>query len=181
MVSCFIEGASLLMSESLGEDRSDPSAEPCLLSESDKSCEADPPTARNIGVPCAFPRSAALTPRIRTRDDHASDAVRPEWRPTSRLPDHRFGSSRTVPRRCVGSPRRGRVGLPRHRPFPAGRAIECARAAGQAILSMGLEVRAGVHTGELDISRGDVQGMAVHIGARIGALASAGRCSYRAR
>jgi class 3 adenylate cyclase len=46
--------------------------------------------------------------------------------------------------------------------------------AGRAIRSIGLDIRAGVHTGELERSGGDVQGIAVHIGARIAALASAG-------
>ncbi|MGH2765074.1 MAG: adenylate/guanylate cyclase domain-containing protein, partial [Actinomycetota bacterium] len=54
------------------------------------------------------------------------------------------------------------------------RAIECARAAGEGIRSIGLEIRAGVHTGEIELSGGDVQGIAVHIGARIAALARAG-------
>jgi class 3 adenylate cyclase len=54
------------------------------------------------------------------------------------------------------------------------RAIECARAAGDAIRSIGLEIRAGVHTGEIELSGGDVQGIAVHIGARISALAGGG-------
>lgn len=50
-------------------------------------------------------------------------------------------------------------------------AIECARAAGESIRTIGLEIRSGVHTGEVELSDGDVQGLAVHIGARIGALA----------
>jgi class 3 adenylate cyclase len=54
------------------------------------------------------------------------------------------------------------------------RAIECARAAGDAIRSIGLEIRAGIHTGEVELSGGEVQGIAVHIGARIAALAGAG-------
>jgi class 3 adenylate cyclase len=54
------------------------------------------------------------------------------------------------------------------------RAIECARAACVAIRSIGLEIRAGVHTGEIELSEGDVHGIAVHIGARISALAGAG-------
>jgi class 3 adenylate cyclase len=54
------------------------------------------------------------------------------------------------------------------------RAIECARAAGNAVRSIGLEIRAGVHTGEIELSGGDVQGIAVHIGARIAAIAGAG-------
>jgi class 3 adenylate cyclase len=54
------------------------------------------------------------------------------------------------------------------------RAIDCARAAGEAIRSIGLEIRAGVHLGELELSGADVRGIAVHIGARIAALASGG-------
>ena len=54
------------------------------------------------------------------------------------------------------------------------RAIECAAAAGRAIRSIGLDIRAGVHTGELERSGDDVQGIAVHIGARIAGLAGAG-------
>jgi class 3 adenylate cyclase len=53
-------------------------------------------------------------------------------------------------------------------------AIECARAAGESVRAIGLEIRAGVHTGEIELSEGDVQGIAVHIGARISALAGAG-------
>jgi class 3 adenylate cyclase len=54
------------------------------------------------------------------------------------------------------------------------RAIECARAAGQSVRTIGLEIRAGVHTGEVELSGGDVQGIAVHIGARVSALAGPG-------
>jgi class 3 adenylate cyclase len=54
------------------------------------------------------------------------------------------------------------------------RAIECARAAGEAVRSIDLEIRAGVHTGEIELSEGDVHGMAVHIGARIAARAKSG-------
>jgi class 3 adenylate cyclase len=54
------------------------------------------------------------------------------------------------------------------------RAVECARAAGDSVRAIGLEIRAGVHTGEIELSGGDVQGIAVHIGARIAGLAGAG-------
>jgi class 3 adenylate cyclase/pimeloyl-ACP methyl ester carboxylesterase len=54
------------------------------------------------------------------------------------------------------------------------RAIECALAAEEAVRAIGVEIRAGVHTGEIELSQGDVQGIAVHIGARISALAGAG-------
>jgi class 3 adenylate cyclase/alpha-beta hydrolase superfamily lysophospholipase len=51
------------------------------------------------------------------------------------------------------------------------RAIECARAIVGTAPSIGIEIRAGVHTGECEVVGDDVAGMAVHIGARIGALA----------
>lgn len=51
------------------------------------------------------------------------------------------------------------------------RAVRCARAAIDAVRSLGLEIRAGVHTGEVEASRGDVRGVAVHIGARVAAIA----------
>jgi len=51
------------------------------------------------------------------------------------------------------------------------RAVRCARAAIDAVRSLDLEVRAGVHTGEVEVSRGDVRGIAVHIGARVASMA----------
>jgi class 3 adenylate cyclase len=50
-------------------------------------------------------------------------------------------------------------------------AVRCALAVGEAVRPLGLEVRAGVHTGELEIAEKDVRGMAVHIGARVMSLA----------
>lgn len=40
--------------------------------------------------------------------------------------------------------------------------------------SLRIDVRAGVHTGECEIRAGDLAGMAVHIGARVGACAQSG-------
>jgi pimeloyl-ACP methyl ester carboxylesterase len=55
------------------------------------------------------------------------------------------------------------------------RAIRCALGVGQALGELGLEVRAGVHTGEVERPAGDKpRGIAVHVGARILALAGAG-------
>lgn len=54
------------------------------------------------------------------------------------------------------------------------RAIEAARTAVDAVRTMGLDIRAGVHTGEVEMRGDDVGGIAVHIGARVGALADAG-------
>jgi pimeloyl-ACP methyl ester carboxylesterase len=51
------------------------------------------------------------------------------------------------------------------------RAIECACAITDGVHPLGLEVRAGLHTGECELADDDVRGMAVNIGARIGALA----------
>ena len=52
------------------------------------------------------------------------------------------------------------------------RAVKCARAISEAVEPLGLEVRAGCHTGEIELMGGaDVGGIAVHIGARVGALA----------
>jgi class 3 adenylate cyclase len=53
------------------------------------------------------------------------------------------------------------------------RAIECACAIRDGIGAHGLEVRAGLHTGECELYGDDVRGMAVNIGARVGALADA--------
>ncbi|MFZ0625699.1 MAG: adenylate/guanylate cyclase domain-containing protein [Acidimicrobiia bacterium] len=53
------------------------------------------------------------------------------------------------------------------------RAIQCAQAIGPQVEALGLEVRAGVHTGEVERIGDDVAGIAVHIGARIAGLAGA--------
>ena len=54
------------------------------------------------------------------------------------------------------------------------RAIECARAILTAAAEDGLELRAGLHTGECEIADGKVAGLAVHIGARVAAVAGGG-------
>jgi class 3 adenylate cyclase/pimeloyl-ACP methyl ester carboxylesterase len=55
------------------------------------------------------------------------------------------------------------------------RAIACARAMRDGVRALGIEVRAGIHTGELERrDNGGIGGIAVHIGARIGALADGG-------
>jgi class 3 adenylate cyclase len=53
------------------------------------------------------------------------------------------------------------------------RAVRCARAIVDAVRPLGLEVRAGVHTGECEIRDADLAGLAVHIGARVSASAGA--------
>jgi class 3 adenylate cyclase len=54
------------------------------------------------------------------------------------------------------------------------RAIHSAKSACQAVRELGLEIRAGLHTGELEVIDDDVGGIAVNIGARVGALAGPG-------
>jgi class 3 adenylate cyclase len=54
------------------------------------------------------------------------------------------------------------------------RAIECAQAIRSALELLDIEVRCGLHTGEVELRGHDVAGMAVHIGARVAALAGAG-------
>jgi class 3 adenylate cyclase len=51
------------------------------------------------------------------------------------------------------------------------RAIRCAMAIRDAVRSLGIEVRAGLHTGECELRGDDIGGIAVHIGARVSALA----------
>jgi class 3 adenylate cyclase len=54
------------------------------------------------------------------------------------------------------------------------RAVRCASDMIEAAQASGLAIRAGVHTGEVERRRDDVAGIAVHIGARVAALADAG-------
>jgi class 3 adenylate cyclase len=54
------------------------------------------------------------------------------------------------------------------------RGIGCARAIAEAVRPLGIEVRAGLHTGECEMMNGDVGGIAVHTGARVSAEAGPG-------
>jgi class 3 adenylate cyclase len=54
------------------------------------------------------------------------------------------------------------------------RAVRAAAAICLAVRPMGLEVRAGIHTGEVEVVAGDVRGLAVHVAARVMALAGPG-------
>ena len=51
------------------------------------------------------------------------------------------------------------------------RAIRCASAIVDSVRTLGLEIRAGLHTGEVELLSDDVRGIAVHIGARVMSLA----------
>ena len=52
--------------------------------------------------------------------------------------------------------------------------MRCAFAIRDAVAAQGLTVRAGLHTGEIELTGSDVAGIAVHIAARICALAGPG-------
>jgi class 3 adenylate cyclase len=50
------------------------------------------------------------------------------------------------------------------------RAVRCAQAIGASVRDLGIQIRAGVHTGEVELDGDGVRGIAVHIGARVAAL-----------
>jgi class 3 adenylate cyclase len=54
------------------------------------------------------------------------------------------------------------------------RAVRCACAINEAVRELGLELRAGLHTGECELVDGKVRGIAVHIGARVANQAGPG-------
>ena len=54
------------------------------------------------------------------------------------------------------------------------RAVNCALAIRRALAPLGIEIRAGLHTGEIELSETGVEGIAVHIGARVASLAAPG-------
>jgi class 3 adenylate cyclase len=56
-----------------------------------------------------------------------------------------------------------------------GRALRCASALRDDVGSLGVEIRAGLHCGEVELRDDDVGGIAVHIGARIAAMAGPGQ------
>jgi len=52
--------------------------------------------------------------------------------------------------------------------------VRCATAIREAVRTLGLEIRVGLHAGEYEVSGADVIGLAFHIGARVAAKARAG-------
>jgi class 3 adenylate cyclase len=69
--------------------------------------------------------------------------------------------------------------------FPAtfdgpARAIKCACAIRDRVEAIGLQIRAGLHTGEVELSDEGPRGLAVHLGARVGAAARTGRGAHLA-
>jgi class 3 adenylate cyclase len=55
-----------------------------------------------------------------------------------------------------------------------GRAIQCACSIRDVVHGLGLEIRAGLHTGEIELRGDDIAGIAVHIGQRVSVLARPG-------
>jgi class 3 adenylate cyclase len=54
------------------------------------------------------------------------------------------------------------------------RGVRCATAIIEKVRSLGIEVRSGLHTGEIEVGREDVGGIAVHTASRVAALAGTG-------
>jgi class 3 adenylate cyclase len=54
------------------------------------------------------------------------------------------------------------------------RAVRCAIAIRDGVREVGLEIRAGLHVGEIEVLQDDIAGLAVHLGARVSALAGPG-------
>jgi class 3 adenylate cyclase/alpha-beta hydrolase superfamily lysophospholipase len=54
------------------------------------------------------------------------------------------------------------------------RAVRCAMSIAEGVRNLGLEVRGGVHTGEVEVKCDDIGGIAVHIASRVSALAQSG-------
>ena len=54
------------------------------------------------------------------------------------------------------------------------RAVRCASSIAQTVQPLGITVRSGLHTGEIELKREDIGGIAVHIAARVAALAEPG-------
>jgi pimeloyl-ACP methyl ester carboxylesterase len=57
-----------------------------------------------------------------------------------------------------------------------GRAIHCTLSLIPAMRSLGIEIRTGLHTGEVEVRKNDVHGIAVHVAARVAAQAQPGEC-----
>ena len=99
--------------------------------------------------------------------------------PSSGTPPGRSGSQRTTRSRTrpssgstAATSTRPATGCWRRSTAPP-RAVRCAEAIADGVRAFDLRVRAGVHTGEVELRGDDVGGIAVHIGARVAALAGA--------
>ena len=89
-----------------------------------------------------------------------------------------LGRHETAARRCIAE-HRGHEIFTKGDEFlvtfdgPA-RAVRCGQAMVRAAATMGLQIRAGLHTGEVELRGDDIGGIAVHIGARVVATAAPG-------
>ena len=54
------------------------------------------------------------------------------------------------------------------------RAVRCASAIAETVQPLGISVRSGLHTGEIELKRDDIGGIAVHVAARVADIAAAG-------
>jgi class 3 adenylate cyclase/predicted alpha/beta hydrolase len=48
-----------------------------------------------------------------------------------------------------------------------GRAVQCARSLGEALRTLAIDIRAGIHTGEIEVRGDDIGGIAVHVASRV--------------
>ena len=103
--------------------------------------------------------------------EHAERLGDARWR--SLLEEHR-ASVRTEIARCEGIEiDTAGDGFFARFESPA-RALQCARSVRGAVKRLGIEIRAGVHTGECEVQGRNLSGMAVHIAARVQAAARPG-------
>ncbi|HLQ62223.1 MAG TPA: adenylate/guanylate cyclase domain-containing protein [Candidatus Acidoferrales bacterium] len=102
---------------------------------------------------------------------HAADLGDRQWREL--LAGHDMATRRAVERYRGTAVKTTGDGFLATFDGPA-RAIRCALDLAEEMRGLGLEIRAGLHTGECELIGADVGGIAVHIGARVAALAGAG-------
>ena len=137
---------------------------------------------RDRGVPHRRAARARARPRARHRAVHRhrrlhrarGRAGRPRWREPARAP------RRAGPRASSSATAAGRSSAPATASWPPSTApraaIRCApRSIEDGRRGSGIEVRAGLHTGECEVMGDDVGGLAVHIGARVMGAGGAGR------
>jgi hypothetical protein len=124
------------------------------------------------------PSQQCLTRYAPPCSSRTSSARRSEW---PSLATARGGScSRSITRPCVASwPFRGEEKDTAGDGFFAtfdgpARAIRCAQAIVSGVAGLGLELRAGAHTGECELHDGKLAGLAVSVGARVAGHAGAG-------
>jgi class 3 adenylate cyclase len=124
--------------------------------------------------PAPTPRRALATVLITDIVDSTRKAAEMGDRAWRRLLDEHFGVTRRQLDRFDGRQVKN-VGDGVLATFDApARAVRCAVAIRDGAAELGLDLRAGLHTGEIELQLDDIAGLAVHIGARISALAGPG-------